>query len=45
MNRAKLLMLAGLLTACAGFVTLSQSVHAGSDEMSYRAELSLALAR
>ena len=45
MNRARLLMFAGLLTACAGFVMLSQTVHAGSDETFYRAELSLALGR
>jgi hypothetical protein len=42
MNRARLMMLAALLTACAGFLTLSQSVHAGHDDLLYHcAELGL----
>ena len=32
MNRAKLLMFSALLMACAGFLVLSHSVHAGADE-------------
>ena len=32
MNRAKLLMFAALFMACAGFLMLSQTVHADSDE-------------
>jgi len=33
MNRARLLMFAALLLACAGFLTLSHSVHAGHDDL------------
>jgi hypothetical protein len=46
MNRAKLLMFAALLMACAGFLTLSQSVHAGHDDLPYQyADLGLTLGR
>jgi hypothetical protein len=45
MNRAKLLMLAAVLMACAGFLTLSQSVHAGADEFYRTADLGLGLVR
>ena len=45
MNRAKLLMLTALLTACAGFLMLSQSVHAGYDEFYRTADLGLATGR
>ena len=34
MNRDKLLMLSALLMACAGFLLLSQSVHAGHEAWS-----------
>jgi hypothetical protein len=43
MNRDKLLMFAALLMACAGFVMLSQSVHAGAHDWAVRtADLGLA---
>jgi hypothetical protein len=46
MNRAKLLMFAALFTACAGFLMLSQSVHADSDDVFFRtAALGLAISR
>ena len=46
MNRANLLMFAALVLACAGFMMLSQSVHAGPDELFFRtAELGLAVGR
>jgi hypothetical protein len=46
MNRAKLLMFAAVLMACAGFLVLSQAVHADSDEPYLRtAELGLAIGR
>lgn len=44
MNRAKFLMFAALLIACAGFMTLSQSVHAGHEAL-HTAELGLVLGR
>jgi hypothetical protein len=37
MNRDKLLMFSALLMACAGFLMLSQSVHAGHDAWSIHA--------
>jgi len=40
MDRAKLLMFAAVLMACAGFLVLSQSVHAGYDEFFRTAQLS-----
>ena len=46
MNRAKLLMFAALFMACAGFLMLSQTVHADSDDLLFRtAELGLAVGR
>ena len=45
MNRAKLLMVTALLMACAGFLMLSQSVHAGDDEFYRSAALDLAPGR
>jgi len=45
MNRDKLLMLTALLMACAGFVMLSQSVHAGYDEPLRTADLGLMVTR
>jgi hypothetical protein len=45
MNRAKMLMLAALMIACAGFLTLSQSSHAGHDEVLARAGMNLAVSR
>ncbi|HEU5296416.1 MAG TPA: hypothetical protein VFU71_16680 [Burkholderiaceae bacterium] len=44
MNRAKLLMLTALTMACAGFLMLSQSVHAEHDGLR-TAELGLVLTR
>ena len=41
MNRAKLLMFTAVLMACAGFLTLSQSVHAGHDDFYRTVELGL----
>jgi len=41
MNRAKLLMVTAVLMACAGFLMLSQSVHAGDDEFCRTAALGL----
>ena len=46
MNRAKLLMFAAVFMACAGFLMLSQAVHADSDDLYLRtAELGLAIGR
>jgi|KBSMisStandDraft_5_1062788.scaffolds.fasta_scaffold1454704_2 hypothetical protein len=45
MNRAKMLMFAALLAAFAGFLTLSQSSHAGHEEMLARAGMNLAVSR
>ena len=46
MNRAKLLMFAAVFMACAGFLMLSQTVHADSDELFFRtAQLGLAIGR
>jgi hypothetical protein len=46
MNRAKLLMFAALLMACAGFLSISQSTQAGRDDLPTRcAALSLVLGR
>ena len=46
MNRARLLMLAAVLMACVGFLMLSQTVHADSDDLLFRtAELGLAVGR
>jgi hypothetical protein len=42
MNRARLLMFAALLMACAGFLMLSQSVHAGHDDYWHSAGIALA---
>jgi len=42
MNRARLLMFAAVLMACAGFLMLSQSVHAGHDDYLHTAGLALA---
>jgi len=39
MDRAKLLMFAALLMACASFLVLTQSVHAGYDEFFRTAQL------
>jgi len=41
MDRAKLLMYTAALMACAGFLMLSQSVHAGPDELYRSAALGL----
>jgi hypothetical protein len=41
MNRAKLLMFTAVLMACAGFLMLSQSVHAGHDDFYRTADLGL----
>jgi len=45
MDRAKLLMFAALFMACAGFLMLSQTVHADSDDLFRTAELGLAIGR
>ena len=45
MNRDKLLMLAALLMACAGFLTLSHPVHAGPDAWLARSAELVVLAR
>jgi hypothetical protein len=45
MNRAKLLMFTAVLMACAGFLMLSQSVHAGHDDFYRTADLGLAPGR
>ncbi|HTP73020.1 MAG TPA: hypothetical protein VML58_12435 [Burkholderiaceae bacterium] len=45
MNRDKLLMFAALLMACAGFLMVSQSVHAGSDEWFARSMVEIATIR
>lgn len=45
MNRARLLMFAAVLMACAGFLTLSQSVQAGDHEFYRSASLDLPLGR
>ena len=41
MNRAKMLMFAALLMACAGFLMLSQPVQAGHDHFYRIADLGL----
>ena len=45
MNRDKLLMFAALLMACAGFLMVSQSVHAGADEWIARSMVEIATIR
>jgi hypothetical protein len=46
MNRPKLLLLTALAVACAGFLMLSQAVHAGHENLlDPTAGLSMALAR
>ena len=45
MNRARLLMFTAVLMACAGFLMLSQSVHAGYDDFYRTADLGLAAGR
>lgn len=45
MNRAKVLMFAALAMACAGFMMLSQSVHAGDELFFHAAELGLVVGR
>jgi len=45
MNRDKVLMFTAVLMACAGFLMLSQSVHAGYDDFYRTADLALAPGR
>jgi hypothetical protein len=45
MNRARLLMCTAVLMACAGFMTLSQTVHAGHDDFYRSAAFGLATGR
>jgi len=45
MNRDKLLMFAAVLMACAGFLMLTHSVHAGSDEWFARTTVEFAAIR
>jgi len=45
MNRARLLMFTAVLMACAGFLTLSQPVHAEHEQVLRMAELGQVLGR